>query len=295
LTLLGYTPEAMRLADRVLSWVNEAGDIAEPREEPAFFETHYLYANTYLAIGAQVLGRFDLGRRLYGFIRSRQNETTGGFLSQGPAFEGTPCIDTVSTCISGLAALYHGDVETARRAAGFLEDLFAVQPELDRAFYPTVSTDGTLITPAAEEITEDTAHRRIDIHDAEQEWYFLGLATVFLPHLYEATGDPDHLALARRYLDYLDQACCPGAFTDFSSGKSGVGAAHLYRLTENPRYREIALAVADFILDLQTPWGCWLESPQEDQAPPQDLVWSDMDMTAEYVLWLQQIRRHLER
>lgn len=294
LTLLGYTPQAMRLADRVLGWVDGAGDIPEPRQDPAFFTTHYLYANTYLAIGAQVLGRFDLGRRLYGFIRSRQHEPTGGFLSQGPAFAGEACVDTVSTCISSLTALYHGDLATARRGAEFLENLFALQPELDRAFYPTVALDGELITPAPEEVGEDDAHRRIDIHDPEQEWYFLGLATVFLPHLYEATGEEGILALAERYLDYLDQACCPGAFTDFSSGKSGVGAAHLYRLTGRERYREIALAVADFILDLQLPWGCWQESPQEDQAPPEELVWSDMDMTAEYVLWLKQILRHLQ-
>jgi hypothetical protein len=291
LTLLDYAPEAMRLADVVRGWIADDGDIPSPREEPAFFTTHYLYANTYLAIGAQALGRFDVAQRLFRFISDRQDQAWGGFFSQGPRFEGEPLMDTVSTSISGLAALYLGDVERARRAAGFLGRVFERQPEPDQAFFSTMTPDGELNT----DCDPEASHQRIDIHDPEQDWYFIGTPTVFLPHLYEATGDGQYLDLARRYLDYLDQRCCAGAFTDFSSGKSGVGAAHLHRLTGEERYREIAMAVGEFILGHQTPFGCWQESPGLDEAPPVDLAWSDMDMTAEYVLWLRQITRHLGR
>jgi|SRR5262245_12522974 len=289
LNTTGYTAEASALATVISGWKALNGDIPLPREEPAFFTTHYLYANTYLAIGAQTLGRFDLSQPLFRFICSRQHPTLGGFISQGPEIPEPHSLDTVSTSISGLTALYLGNLEVARRAAGFLQLILDHQPQTTEFFYSTTDLNGQLIT----EWDEDQPHRRIAIQDPEQDWYFIGIATMFLPALFEATGADSYLRLARRYLDYLDQVCCPGAFTDFSSGKSGVGAAYLYRLTGERRYREIALAVAEFIVNLQTPCGCWQESPQTNAAPPGALSWSDMDMTAEYVLWLDQIQRHL--
>ena len=289
LNTTGHTEEAAALATFISRWIAPNGDIPLPREEPAFFTTHYLYANTYLAIGAQTLGRFDLSQPLFRFIRSRQHPTLGGFISQGPETPEPHCLDTVSTSISGLTALYLGDLEVARRAAGFLQLVLDHQPQPSEFFYSTMDFSGRLIT----EWDAEQPHRRIDIQDPEQDWYFIGIATMFLPALFEATGADSYLLLARRYLDYLKQNCCPGAFTDLSSGKSGVGAAYLYRLTGEQGYREIALAVAEFIMNLQTPFGCWQESPQTDAGPPDSLSWSDMDMTAEYVLWLDQIRRHL--
>lgn len=285
----GYTAEAAALARVVKEWLTPDGDIPQPREEEAFFTTHYLYANTYLAIGAQTLGRFDISQPLIGFIATRQHPALGGFISQGPGREGEVCLDTVSTSISGLAALYLGRIDVATRAAQFLRHAMEQQPDPERMFYSTTDTEGRIVT----EWEGEQTHRGIDVNDPEQDWYFIGIATMFLPALFEATGDGAHLELARRYLDYLDKGCCPGAFTDFSSGKSGVGAAYLYRLTGEERYREIALAVGRFIVELQTPFGCWQESPQADGPSPTELVWSDMDMTAEYVLWLDQIHRHL--
>jgi len=289
LNTLGYTTEASRLCRVVKTWIAADGDIPQPREEEAFLTTHYLYANTYLTIGAQTLGRFDVSQPLFRFIVTRQEPAWGGFISQGPLFQEAPCMDTVSTSISGLTALYMGDIEVAVKSAQFLQHVFDHQPNSKKMFYSTVDLDGRIVT----EWTGEQTHRGIDINDPEQDWYFIGIATMFLPALFEATGDSSYLRLARSYLDYLDQVCCPGAFMDLSSGKSGVGAAYLYRLTEEPRYKEIALAVADFIIGLQTPFGCWQESPQKDAPPPTDLTWSDMDMTAEYVLWLDQIHRHL--
>lgn len=287
----GYTAEAAALAGVISKWIAPNGDIPLPREESAFFTTHYLYANTYVAIGAQTLGRFDLSQPLFRFICSRQHPTLGGFISQGPDVPEPHSLDTVSTSISGLTALYLGNLEVARRAAGFLQLILDRQPQLTEFFYSTMDLDGRLIT----EWDKDQPHRRIEIGDPEQDWYFIGIATMFLPALFEATGEDSYLLLARRYLDYLDQLCCPGAFTDLSSGKSGVGAAYLYRLTGEHRYREIALAIAEFIVNLQTSFGCWQESPETDAGPPNTLSWSDMDMTAEYVLWLDQMYRHLRQ
>jgi hypothetical protein len=282
----GRPSNAMALANAVSGWVGDDGDIRAPREDEGFLTVHYLYANTYLALGAQVLGRFDLSRALYRFVLSRQ-ATCGGFLSQGPGYDSDPCVDTVSTSIAGLTALYLGDLETAKRAGDFLAKVSNDQPEPDRFFYSTASVDGELIV----EHRPDEPHVAVDIGDPEQEWYFIGIATMFLPALHEATGDPAHLSLACSYLDYLADSCCPGAFTDASSGKSGVGAAYLHRLTGSAKYREIACAVAEYLMDRQDPAGTWRDEPGEDD--PDELEWSDMDMTAEYVLWLEQIAQHL--
>lgn len=290
LTVSGYAHAASRLADAVKFWIDEHGDIPQPRQKPDFFTTHYLYGNTYNTIGAQVLGRFDVSSQLFGFIQSRQDEATGGFYSQGPQYDGELCMDTVSTSIAGLTCLYMNDVDRARRAGDFLAHVMEAQPELDRAFYTTWKVSGAFRT----DWSEQEPHVRIDISDAEQDWYFIGIAVMFLPHLYEATGQESYLHLGQRYLDYIDQACCEGALTDFSSGKSGVGAAHLCRLTGKPRYREIATNIAKFILDHQHESGCWLEEPTKSDCSPTEVECSDMDMTAEYVLWLHQICRHLK-
>lgn len=282
----GYPDRAMALADRVAEWVAADGDVPQPRSDEAFLTTHYLYANAYLALGAHVLGRFDLSRSLYGFVRSRQTDC-GGFLSQGPGYDDDPSLDTVSTSIAGLTAIYLGDVETGVRAARFIGEVWERQPEPEKTFYSTTTPAGELVTAGS----ADEPHRAIDVRDPEQDWYFIGIATVFLPALHEATGDPRYLDLARELLDYLGEACSPGAFTDASSGKSGVGAAHVYRLTGEQRYRDIATRVAQFLIDFQDPSGCWREEP--DGNAPSELAWSDMDMTVEYVLWLGLIAQHL--
>lgn len=290
LTIAGYVEQADCLADWMKAFLSHDGDLPAPREEAAFHTGHYLYANGYTAIGARILGRFDLADPMIRFIATRQHPEIGGFFSHGPGIEvPRERMDSVSTSISIWAALFAGKLDVATRGAAFLERLFSAQPEPKRMFFSTVGVDGNHLR----EGLPGDSHAVIDVTDPEQDWYFIGLPSVVLGYLYRSTGEAKHLDLACAYLDYLDQSCDPGAFNDFSSGKSGVAAAHLHRLTGRPRYREIALHVADFILSKQTPWGYWCEHHEDGGAPPTTIAWSDMDMTLEYILWMKLMAQHL--
>lgn len=283
----GRPAAAAAALDAVARLIDDAGDVSAPREDEEFNRTHYLYANGYLTIGALVLGRFDISRRLFAFVRGRQRPV-GGFTSQGPSRPEPTSLDTVSTCISGLAALYAGDLPTALAAGRFVEHVWRRQPHRDRVFYPVTTPDGELLT----EPFDDGPFVTVRVTEPEQDWYFIGIAIVFLPYLYAATGERRHLELGCSMLDYLDADCNPDAFTDPSSGKSAVGGALLHRLTGNARYREIAQEIAQGLILRQCPSGAWRENPAEDDGP-EDPVWSDLDMTAEYVLWLSLIEQQL--
>lgn len=290
LTITGNTQQANRLADWISPRLSSDGNLPDPREETAFLTGHYLYANGYAAIGTRALGRFDLAQPLIQFVATRQHSDQGGFYSHGPGIT-VPLerMDSVSTSISLWAAVFAGRLDVAERAAAFLEKLFRSQPEPGRTFLTTVDTTGRLLP----EGQPGETHPAIDINDPEQDWYFIGLPSVVLGYLYDATRKEKYLELACAYLDYLDQRCNPGAFTDFSSGKSGVAAANLYRLTGRTRYREIALQIADFIVSKQTAWGFWCEHHEENQSPPTTIAWSDLDMTLEYILWMKLMAQHL--
>jgi hypothetical protein len=286
LGLHGHAPAARALGRIVASWLDDDGDVPAPRR-PDSLERHYLYPNAYLVIGARANGLDELARTLYRFVRTRRHPQLGGFYTEPPGHGAPLSMDTASTAIAGLAALSLGDAATAAGAADFLRSALEGQPEPGVAFYTAVSSGGEVVTAGPPE----RRALRIGLGETGQAWYFIGLATLFLPALHEVTGDAAHLELARRYLDlYLD--CGEDAITDASSGKCGVGAAHIYRLTAEPRCREVALTVAEGIAGRQDCAGCW-RWDRSDPVPPDALDPADLDLTAEYVIWLHQISSHL--
>jgi hypothetical protein len=91
-------------------------------------------------------------------------------------------------------------------------------------------------------------------------------------------------------MDFLRDSCHEDAFVDPSCGKAGVAAAMLYRLTGDQRYRDLAVRVGTLLVDRQTTSGYWASDGRPGRT---ELVWSDLDMTAEYVLWLDLLHRNL--
>ncbi|MFF4410200.1 beta-L-arabinofuranosidase domain-containing protein [Streptomyces sp. NPDC001404] len=283
----GRTVEAARLAAHVRTRLAADGDVPAPRQEAYFLDIHYLYANGYLAIGTHVLGQFDLSAQFMSFIASQQNPDHGGFRSTGPRSGDGHC-DTVSTSISGLAALFHGKSEVALTAADFLSGVWDSQPDRASVFHTSVSAGGDLVTDA-------DAHR-LKVQEPGQDWWFVGAPAVFLTALYEKTGDDKHLQLARDFIDYMTQACNQDAVLAPSCGKVGLSAAMLYRVTGESRYAELAVQVADLIVSNQDANGVWTREKWAGGADwdgTTDLLWYDLDMSLEYVLWLDLIAREL--
>ncbi|MHB0858183.1 MAG: prenyltransferase/squalene oxidase repeat-containing protein [Anaerolineae bacterium] len=263
------------------------GDVA-PRGHLWHREVHYLYANAYFVLGGVRLGRYDVSEPALRFLLSQQSPVTGAFAS-APRQGGMPLrYDAISTAAGGLACLAAGRVEQARAAAKWLGQLLARQPEIEAAFYGTVSADGNLVT----RFSEDEAPWRVVRTDrAGQTWYIVGLPFAFLVLLAQATSMPEYLEAARNYLTF--QESCVEPWSGPSSGKAGWGCAALYRMTGEQRLREIALRIGRYMAGFQLADGSFSLTPVEGDLEKRTLTPADFDLTAEYALWLGEIAANI--
>jgi DUF1680 family protein len=135
----------------------------------------------------------------------------------------------------------------------------------------------------------------IETSKTNQCWYAVGLPFAFLVQLAQATGEKRHWQLADWYMQFQER--CLDAWDGPSSGKAGWGCAMLYRITGKRRYQAIALRVAERLASWQQPAGYWQGVTTEqvdtrgDDHPP--LGYGQLDLTAEYTLWLALIASNL--
>ena len=284
----GQAPAAQRLLDWVARYCFTAeGDLCSParKSQGDFHREFYTYANSWLVIGCQRLGRFDLAYRGLRFILRFQDPHTGGFFAE-PDFltAGRGCQDIVCASQGGLACLYLGQLEAARRAGEFLLELLWLQPEPERRLYATLDPAEGLIT----RYPEDKALRHLVDAASPAQWYFYpGIAMGFLGQLYRATGERRYLEAAARYFAFTTR-CQGDVYRTPPSGKIGWGASVLYAITGEPHYRQATEEVGDYLMGSQQPGGWW-QSPTLD--PTLRYIWHDF--TAEFVVWLSEIVQNL--
>ncbi|MCX6030530.1 MAG: glycoside hydrolase family 88 protein [Chloroflexi bacterium] len=284
----GQAPAAQRLLDWVACHCFTAeGDLRSParKSQGDFHREFYTYANSWLVIGCQRLGRFDLAYRGLGFILRFQDPRTGGFFAE-PDFlaAGRGRQDIVCASQGGLACLYLGQLEAARRAGEFLLELIGLQPEPERRLYATLDPAEGLVT----RYPEDKALRHVVDAASPTQWYFYpGIAMGFLGQLYRATGERHYLEAAARYFAFTTR-CQGDVYQTPPSGKIGWGASVLYAITGEPHYRQAAEEVGDYLVGSQQPGGWW-QSPTSD--PALRYIWHDF--TAEFVVWLSEIVQNL--
>jgi rhamnogalacturonyl hydrolase YesR len=157
--------------------------------------------------------------------------------------------------------------------------MIELQPAPQERFLTTSNGAGDLVTDFA---AEEENWRVVDVRLPGQRWYALGLPFAFLVLLYEATGEEQYAALARWFFDFQARGIDPWDVP--SSGKAAWGCSLLYRLTAEKRYREIALHIADNLLEWQSAEG-WL-FPHAWRTQPQTHDCALFDVTAEFTLWL---------
>lgn len=156
-------------ANRLLDWVRRNGMLPDgdfgPRPDAAKKSESYSYPNTWLVVGAQRLGQFDLAEQGMDFLMGFWNAETGGFYSsydeRGPSTEEDAWL--VTAC--GLAALYTGRVEIAEGVGRWLELLMREQPNYPTRLYTVTSQATGLVT------NSDDA-RYVVFQDAERDQYF---------------------------------------------------------------------------------------------------------------------------
>lgn len=250
-------------AQRLLSWVRRErllpdGQLRDYRGD--------IYKHAWLFQGAQRLGRFDITYPMLGFLRATQ-APCGGF----PHFAGDDRCRALAACQAGIAALYIGDLEMAKRVGKWSVGLLQ-QPEEGRFFYCT-TLDGKLITDP---------NVAIDLASPEQVYWEVGLPQMLMCRLYMATGHDEYLGYARQFMAWQVK-CHEDRFSFTGSGKSALAAALLYLLTGDKQAREGAYEFGDFLLRTQLPDGSW----RNPNWPPEDLY--AIDASAEFNVWLQEI------
>lgn len=267
-----------RAANRLCQWVRQHGITPEGDFGPRPPETHgyyYAYYNTWVVLGADRLGQYDLARRGMDFLMGFHDPVSGGFYSSPTERTAETLQDmwVVSGC--GQAALCTGRVEVARGVGGWMREIMRQQPNFPKQLHSVFSRAGGLHTvpDPADEI------RYVCSQDATGDQYFFhpGIAGGFLCRLHQATGETAWLDLAREYMRFAEGAGDP-LFRLLRAGKVGWAASLLHTLTGEAKYRAMAVRVGDRLIETQSEAGCWVPGEKYQN-----------DFTAELVVWLDEI------
>ncbi len=267
------------LASRLCDWIRDHGITPEgdfgPRPADALDYAHAYY-NSWVIAGAHRLGQYDLSMRGFEFLMKFHDAESGGFYSSPTERSADTLQDIWVVCGSARAALAVGRIDVAEGVGRWLEEVFRQQPNFPEQIYGVYSRARGLITDP----DPDDEIRYVCNRDAQRDQFFFnpGIAAGVLTRLYQATGDDKWLNLAREYLSLVDDA--PDyLFASLRAGKVSWAASSLYRLTHEEKYRDIAVKVADNLVDQQTERGSWPS------------IIGENDATAEMTYWLDQIHQ----
>lgn len=272
------------VAQRVLShtrkrFMAESGDFETTsgiKSANEVLNEYWSYPNAWIAMAAQKMGRFDVAVPAYGYLKSFFDPATGRFMTHAPGAREHAVSDVLTTAHLGLMRLYFGDLDGARLAARALERFLELQSEPAEAFYLRISGSGDLIRtfpdPAA-------ILYRVSVTEPDQAYFMLGYPVAFLARLHAATGESRFIDLARRYLD-LALSCSGNVRAFVYSHKLAWGAAAAWGATGEARYGQLTRDIAEYLLEIQHPDGCWL--PGEPDT-------TSYDQTTEIAIWLLEI------
>ena len=237
------------------------------------------YREAWLVWGCHMAGAYDMS--LPGADRLQRNldpQTGGAFVT-----EGSRTVDWGLTCAAIAALLATGRVEQAVRAGGIIGQMIEAQPDPDRmvmrwnpgegladpASFPT--TYGWIVAPQA----------------GNQVYWYLGFALYAFARLHAATGDRTWLSLADRVLVFVLR-CEPDFQENMNTSKLAWGAAQMFAQTGDERYRSLALGIADWMVESQTPEGVWVRKRREMTAAEQPVPIS-LDASLDRAFYLTEV------
>lgn len=211
------------------------------------------YKHAWFCQGAQRLGRFDLAYPVMKYLRS-QMAPCGGL----PHFDGDELLRAIGTAWSGVAALYLGDLETAKKTADWCISMLRQQPRADRFYYQT-TRDGKLATEK-----EFPNAEFIDTTKEKQCYWEVGFAMLLMCKMYQATGDKSFLDHAKDFLEFMLK-CAPDNYSYWGSGKGALAAAYYYMFTGDERAKQASYQFCDFVADTQTAEGGFRYEDEPDE------------------------------
>ena len=233
------------------------------------------YDRGWLAWGAALCERHDLQQALADDLTAYQDRRTGGFWDSAAAHASGEGLQGAMTAgMAGLGLLAAGRIEPARQAARFLEELWEGQAEPQAGFDSnrqlTADWDGRG-SGAAPFFRERTSRHYVDLSGSAQRPARFGPAIAFLVRLHRLTGDPAHLACARRYAGMF--LARDKLYLCVECHKYLWGLAELQQVAPTAAYRDAARKCAEYLVAAQQPDGSWLpEASSEGGEPSFELI-----------------------
>ena len=291
LAVTGYPDKAHRLIDWALreGALTPEGDLCgrEVKAQDRWHSECYIYSNSWMVIGAQRLGRFDLAVPGMAFIRTFLSTANGGVFSE-PAFAraGAGRQDVVASSQAGSACLYMGLWDEAKRIGDWFIQLLRLQPDLEHILYVCSDPTVGLIT---EYPADEATMYAVDTATPLQWYFYPGIAMGFLAKLFLATREQAYLDASETYFEFFTR-CHQDAYDYGPSVKVAWGSSLMYSITGREEYRRVAAAIANSMLAAQSDDGHW--DPSVGHEITRHIL---LDATAECTAWMAEIAQHLDR
>jgi hypothetical protein len=236
----------------------------------------WAYRDSALVVGAQMIHQYDLGIGILPSLLADLDPVSGSVandhLEDGSLSDDG---DIPYACGVGFAALACGQIEPARRIAGFLRRIYDAQTSLPESFFCFWSRSRQ--APIWRQDPDFALRMVVDNQvDRSQRWTIGGISAGFLGRLYLADPKPEYLELARRYQAF-SMAATDAQFNYPAVCKSSWGSSLLYQITGDRIYRDWTLRMGDWYVQTQTPQGYWHPLHEETEA-------DRIEVTLEFVM-----------
>ena len=250
----GRTKEASMNIEWIKNRIfTEKGDF-EGRNPQGYGASAYTYPNANFIYGAHIHRRFDISIPGINFLKKFQEPETGGFYNKYQETGPSGFLDIWTSSQAGLTCLTTGYLKAAEKTGEFLEMMYNIQPDIENKLYNVFNPGEGL----AEKFPMELEPLYVVDVDKPLQYYFMpGIAAAHLSRLYMATGEMRWLKSAKNYLEFA-LSCSEDMYHRPQVGKVGWGAALYYTATKDTRFRELALKVAEYLVDAQEPEGYWL-------------------------------------
>jgi hypothetical protein len=264
----------------VLEWVarhglRDDGDLAAPAYGNGRLGAYPL---GHLAMGALLLERHDVARRVLGRLATVQSET-GGFPIDPAGGEFGHLCDLLSTAQAGTAAVVAGRADSYEPVYHWIRALHAEQPDFSHRLLSARLAEGVVTDPPpALAWLVDT-----DFTKPRQSYYTAGIAAVFLAAYGQKTGDAEALHLGHSFLR-LNLTGSEDQFSDLASVqacKFGWGLGAIQLADPRPEYVPWLQRMVDWFVARQADAGNWAPSTFMSPQPTRN---EQMVKTAEHLM-----------
>ena len=199
------------------------------------------YRNIFIMLGAYRTGRYDIvSKEAFSRILDYMHPS-GGFFAHTDDKVDQP-MNFLFSDMGAWLSLAFGRHDVAVKTGDLMIRMLKEQPEIDERLYVQYSPKKDSLITDVPDGQENVYY--IEANHPEQHFYHCGVTAGFLTELYEATGGKKYLEAAKEYMEFT-LITTEKSYEWPSKCKEGWGAAQVYRVTKDPRYREVAEKVAE--------------------------------------------------